>query len=170
MTRGDLDSMPDDGHRYELLDGILVVSPAPAVKHQRVVANLYRLLHVACPAELDVLFAPLDVVLAEDTVVQPDLLVAPRDAFTERDLPSAPLVAIEVLSPSTKGVDLLLKKDRLRRAECAHYWVLDPDEPSFTAWELRDGEYYTAGRVTGEGELVLTEPFEVSLVPSALLE
>ncbi|NMO00914.1 Uma2 family endonuclease [Gordonia sp. TBRC 11910] len=169
LVRDDLDAMPDDGHRYELLDGILIVSPAPRINHQRAIGQLFLALRAACPPELEVLFAPLDVVLAEDTVLQPDLLVAPRTAFTERDLPTAPLLAIEVLSPSTRGVDLLLKKDRLRRAECAHYWVVDPDEPSITAWTLRDGEYCTIGAAVGAQELLVDDPFVVRVVPSALL-
>ncbi|GAB11577.1 hypothetical protein GOARA_078_00260 [Gordonia araii NBRC 100433] len=168
LTRDDLEKMPDDGHRYELIDGILIVSPAPKIKHQCVVSNLHIRLHELCPADLRVLFAPLDVVLADDTVVQPDLLVAARDAFTEQDLPGAPLVAVEVLSPSTRGVDLLLKKDRLRRAGCAHYWVVDPDEPSITAWVLRDDIYRVAGRAVGEDELRLSEPFDLSLRPVEL--
>ncbi|QKT08751.1 Uma2 family endonuclease [Gordonia sp. X0973] len=170
LTRDDLDSMPDDGHRYELLDGILVVSPAPKIRHQWALSSLYRQLDAACPDDLKVLFAPLDVVLAQDTVLQPDLLIAPRDAFTERDLPGPPVLAVEVLSPSTRSVDLLLKKDRLRRAECQHYWVVDPDGPSITAWVLRDGEYQVAGTASGDEELSLTEPFEVSLVPSSLVD
>ena len=129
LTRDDLDQMSDDGHRYELLDGILVVRPAPRRIHQRVSGNLHLALRAACPADLEILYAPFDVVLAKDTVIQPDLLVAPRDAYTDRDLPGAPSLAVEVLSPSTRSIDLLLKKDRLRRAGCANYWVVDPDEP-----------------------------------------
>ena len=169
LTREDLDAMPDDGHRYELLDGILVVSPAPRLVHQQVVLMLSRVLFDACPSEFRMYFAPVDVVLAEDTVMQPDLLVAPREAFTERDLPGAPLLAVEVLSPSTRSVDLLLKKDRLRRAGCAHYWVVDPDEPSIIAWALRDGQYVEVGRAVDGATLRLTEPFDVALAPSELV-
>lgn len=93
LTRDDLDAMPDDGHRYELIDGILVVSPVPRIRHQDVVAEVYVLLRAACPVELKVLFAPVDVALSEDTVMQPDLLVAGRADFTAaicRPLPSWP--------------------------------------------------------------------------------
>ncbi len=102
LTRADLVQVPDDGHRYELVDGTLVVTPAPAVRHQRAVANLLVCLKASCPDPLDVLTAPLDVALADDTVLQPDLLVARRGDFTDRDLPVAPLLAVEVLSPSTR--------------------------------------------------------------------
>lgn len=170
LTRADLDTMPDDGHRYELIDGVLVVSPAPRIRHQDVVAGMYRLLFAACPTDLLVLFAPVDVVLSEDTVMQPDLLVARRSDFTERDLPTAPVLAVEVLSPSTRAFDLLLKKDRLQRAGCAHYWVVDPDAPAIVAWQLVGGVYVEAGRAEGDDLLVLTEPFRVEITPSSMTD
>ena len=89
LTRADLAHLPDDGHRYELIDGSLIVSPAPRHGHQTVVGNLYVLLRAACPPELQVILAPFAVALADDTEVQPDLLVAPRAQFTERELPGA---------------------------------------------------------------------------------
>src|SRR5690625_935148 len=172
LTRADLDVLPDDdGHRYELLDGLLIVSPAPRFRHQDVVANLYSVLRAAAPTGLKVLFAPFDVVLAENTVIQPDLLVAPRDAFTDTDLPVAPLLAVEVLSPSTRGVDLLLKKERLERAGCRHYWVVDPEEePSVIAWDLADGVYRETARANGTELFKVTAPFPVSFTPASLTD
>ena len=89
LTRADLVSMPDDGHRYELIDGVLVVAPAPGIRHQAVLAELYHLLRQQCPAGLTVLFAPLAVALAEDTELQPDLPVGATADFTSRELPQA---------------------------------------------------------------------------------
>lgn len=169
LTREDLDAMPADGHRYELLDGVLVVGPAPRYLHQLAVGELHLLLHADVPEDAQVLFAPFDVVLAADTVLQPDLLVAPRDAFTERDLPAAPLLAIEVLSPSTRRFDLLLKKERLERAGCAHYWVVDPDEPSITAWTLDGETYRQTGHAVGEERFSTTEPFAIAFAPAQLV-
>ncbi|MEP9392233.1 MULTISPECIES: Uma2 family endonuclease [Gordonia] len=169
LTRADLDAAPDDGWRYELIDGVLIVSPAPRPRHQRAIRDLFLRVHAACPADLEVLFAPLDVILSENTVIQPDLLVAPRAAFTDDGLPGPPVLAVEVLSPSTRGVDLLLKKERLQRAACAHYWVVDPDEPSILAWELIDGAYREVGRVTGEDTFTVERPFPVSVVPAELV-
>jgi Uma2 family endonuclease len=160
--------MPDDGHRYELIDGVLIVTPAPSRLHQRVVAAVYRSLFAECPPELEVLFAPLDVVISQDTVMQPDLLVASREDFTERDLPKPPLLAVEVLSPSTKRIDLMLKWSRLEAAGCPAYWVVDPDTPSLIAWEMRDGAYAQVAKVTGDEAARLTRPFEVSVVPADL--
>jgi Uma2 family endonuclease len=168
LTRDDLDTMPDDGHRYELLDGALIVTPAPGTRHQSVLAQLFLALHTAIPEDLTVLFAPLDVVLADDTVLQPDLLVAPRDAFTERDLPTAPVLAVEVLSPSTRRIDLLVKRDRYGSAGCSAYWVVDPDEPALVAWELADDACVEAGRASGSEVLVLDRPFPVRIRPDEL--
>jgi len=169
MTRDDLDRMPDDGRRYELIDGVLFVSPAPRPRHQRVLANLYYQLRLACPPDLEVLFAPLDVVIAVDTVMQPDLLVARREDFTERDLPVAPLLAVEVFSPSTRRIDLMLKFSRFEAAGCAAYWVVDPDTPSLIAWELQDGAYTQVAKVTGTEPARLTSPFDVTVVPADLI-
>ena len=73
FTRADLDAMPDDGHRYEIIDGSLVVTPAPSLRHQIIVLNLAIALKASCPDDLRVLTAPFDVALALDTVMQPDL-------------------------------------------------------------------------------------------------
>lgn len=169
LTRADLDAMPDDGHRYELIDGVLVVSPAPVFRHQIAIGNLYLLLREAAPDDRIVLMAPFDVALSDDTVMQPDLLVARRQDFTPRDLPTAPLLAIEVLSPSSRAFDLLVKKDRLQRAGCEHYWVVDPGVPAISAWRLVDETFVDAGTVTGDEALRLAEPFPVALVPAAIV-
>src|SRR3546814_13900021 len=88
--------------------------------------ELSVLLSQACPPHLKALAAPFDVVLDDQTGVQPDLLVAGRGAFTENNLPTAPLLAIEILSPSTRLVDLTLKQAANERAGVASYSVVDP--------------------------------------------
>jgi len=169
LTRDDLDAMPDDGHRYELIDGILIVSPAPRRVHQRASVRLLIAIQAALPHELELLHAPFDVALADDTVMQPDLVVAPVADFTDRDLPVAPLLAVEVLSPSSRGIDLLLKKDRLRRSGCAHYWVVDPDAPSITAWSLVAGQYVRTAHAKGTEDFSVDQPFALRVVPADLV-
>lgn len=169
LTRADLDRMPDDGYRHELVDGLLVVTPSPSFAHQDVVLHLLIHLKQLCPADLYVMVAPFDVVLADDTVMIPDLLVARRDAFSKRDLPGAPLLAVEVLSPSTRRYDTMLKFSRYEAAGCAAYWVVDPDTPSLIAWELQDGTYVQVAKATGDEPAHLTSPFDVTVVPADLL-
>ena len=171
LVRDDLDRMPDDGHRYELLDGSLLVSPAPRLSHQRAAFRLARLLDDACPSDLEVVVAPFDVVLGADTVLLPDLLVARRSDFTERELSGAPVLAVEVLSPSTRRIDITVKRDRFRAAGTPSYWVVDPGEPSLTAWELApDGGYEEVARVTGGDGARLSRPYAVDVVPSDLVD
>lgn len=169
FTRADLEAMPDDGRRHELIDGILVVTPAPSTGHQTVSVNLVLLLGRLLPPDLKLLHAPFDVALADDTVMQPDVLVARRDDFTKRDLPKAPLLAIEILSPSTRRFDLMLKHSRFEAAGCAAYWVVDPDEPSLIAWDLRDGSFVEVAKVVGDEVFHATTPFPVDVVPGALI-
>jgi Uma2 family endonuclease len=169
LTVADLDLMPDDGHRYELIDGVLLVTPAPSLRHQTVSMSLSTLLYASCPPALRLLAAPFDVVLTNDTGMQPDILVARRTDFTEKNLPVPPLLAVEILSPSTRSIDLLLKRERYERAGVPSYWVVDPVEPSLTAWELREGTYAQVARVTGDDPWTPTAPYVVTIAPSRLL-
>lgn len=168
MTRADLDALPDDGYRHELIDGVLVVTPAPSPAHQRTSRALFSLLSAACPSELEVFYAPLDVAISDDTIMQPDLLVARRADFTDRDLPVAPLLAVEILSPSTRRFDLMTKRSRYEAAGTASYWVVDPMEQRLTAWDLVDGTYVEVATVSGEEELRATRPFPLTVVPALL--
>jgi Uma2 family endonuclease len=170
LTRADLDALPDDGHRYELLDGSLLVTPAPSWLHQRVVTRLWQVLASAVTSrDIEVFVAPLDVVLADDTVLQPDVLVARRADLGRRDLEAAPLLAVEVLSPSTRRIDLTLKRARYEAARCPTFWVVDPDEPSLTAWRLEGDRYGEPIVVRGEQEWAADAPFPVSVRPDDLV-
>ncbi|MGN6088334.1 MAG: Uma2 family endonuclease, partial [Actinomycetales bacterium] len=117
------------------------------------------------PVEMAVLFAPMDVVLSEDTVLQPDILVVPESSIG-RVIETVPRLAIEVLSPSTRRIDLMLKRSRYEAAGTASYLVVDPDEPSIHAWVLDDdGRYAQAGAIRGEESLQLSRPFDLTLTP-----
>src|SRR5215472_13653965 len=96
FTVGDLDRMPDDGHRYELLDGTLIVSPAPGMPHQRVAAVLIVLLELACPEEL-VVFPNVNVRFAARTALEPDVVVARPPGVDGARLLHTPLLVAEVL-------------------------------------------------------------------------
>jgi Uma2 family endonuclease len=169
LTVADLDAMPDDGHRYELIDGSLVVTPAPSIRHQVVSMALTRALLEHLPEDLQLLSAPTDVHLAEDTGVQPDLLVARRSDLDGRALSVPPLLAVEILSPSTRLIDLNLKRARYERAGVASYWVVDPDELRLVAWEVRDGVYVQVADVVGGATWVASRPYAVTIRPERLL-
>lgn len=170
-TRADLDRMPDDGNRYELIEGEIVVSPSPLSRHQVISARLFRLLDDARPDGLMVLYAPLDVALEKLSVVEPDLVVFEESQLGERGLDTPPLLAVEILSPSTRSRDLVRKKRLYERTGVRCYWVVDPDgdEIAFTAWELQDGRYQVVAAIAGDEAWAATSPFAVTVAPGGLL-
>jgi Uma2 family endonuclease len=169
-TVEDLDRLPDDGLQYELLDGVLLVSPAPLLGHQRVVRKLCGVLEKACTAGYEVYFAPVDWRPDDRTSLQPDLLVVPIDiAEGARNLRIPLPLAVEVLSPSTRLKDLTYKRAKYEEAGVRAYWVVDPAEPSIQAYELRDGHFVDVGSAGGHDSLHLRVPFPVAVRPSELI-
>lgn len=168
-TVADLERLPDDGLQYELLDGVLIVSPAPIPRHQGAIGELFVLLHSACPEELKVFFAPLDWQPDQRNSLQPDLLVVRRDLIGKKNLTDRLELAVEVLSPSTRRKDLVLKYSKYQDSGVASYWVIDPVEPSITAWDLVDGAYVPAGSATGTESVTLHRPFDVTVTPTQLV-
>lgn len=162
LTVEDLARMPDDGHRYELIDGTLLVTPAPSWSHQRLVFAVARMLDEVVPPDLCVMTAPFDVTFGRcDTAFQPDVLVARFDAFTERNLPSAPLLVVEVRSPSTATIDNTLKSAAYARFGVPAYWLLDPIARTLIAFNLEGRSYVEAAEAGRDSVVDLTQPFPV---------
>jgi Uma2 family endonuclease len=172
LTLEDFEAIRDveDGHRYELIDGSLVVTPSPVPVHQLAVTELSHLLRSSRPARVQVFVAPLDIRLGADTVLQPDVLVVARSSVQDGGVAGAPVLAVEVLSPSTRHIDLGLKLLRYEAAGTPHYWVIDPDEPSLRAWSLREGHYVEAAHVVGDEVAHLSAPWPVEIVPRKLVD
>jgi Uma2 family endonuclease len=164
----DLDQLPDDGNRYELVDGLLLVSPSPTERHQRGLGGLFVLLHAAAPPGVRVYGAPLDVRLTERVQVQPDLIVV-EDGPPRDKLDRLPLLCVELLSPGTRRHDLVLKRRAYEREGITSYWLVDPLTPSLTVLELHGGAYVQVARVEGEQSWEATQPFPVTVVPAQLL-
>ena len=145
LTYEDLREMPDDGRRYEVLEGELAVSPAPSWRHQRIVAHLFRLLQRAeGGGHGAAVTAPLDVVLSAATVVQPDLLFITRDhaaIIAEQGIQGAPDLVVEVLSDTTRRRDLGPKMRLYARYGVRWYWAVDPDEQAVRVYTLQEGAY-----------------------------
>jgi Uma2 family endonuclease len=138
-TVADLELLPDDGLRYELVDGTLLVSAAPSLQHQRVLGNLHLLLRAACPPDLEVFLAPTDYQPTQTRSLQPDLLVVTRDDPGPKAVTLPLALAVEVLSPSSRSVDLVLKRELYEQSALQAYWVVDPDELTVRAWVLQGG-------------------------------
>lgn len=171
FTVADLETMPDDGRRYELIDGELHVSPAPGWPHQEAAQTLYLNLRAACPRDLRVLAAPFAVRTDQFNELQPDVLVARFADLTELNLPTAPLLAAEVISPSSGLRDRSLKKAVYERMGVPSYWLVDPDRerPALTAFELRGTSYREVATVTGHQPWDASRPFPVRIVPADLV-
>ena len=157
-TVDDLDDFPEGSTtRYELVDGALLVSAEPSLEHQRVNLALARLLQDAAPDELEV-FLPVDLRLSPVRQIAPDVTVVRREDASGRRLAGTPLLVVEVLSPSTRTVDLVLKRRVLEEAGVPSYWLVDPDDGVITVLELTDGAY----REVARGDDVTVErPFPV---------
>jgi Uma2 family endonuclease len=171
LTYEDLQSFPDDGRRYELIDGTLIVTPAPTGPHQVVVAALYRVLFAARPDGTAVLPAPVDFVPDPATVLEPDVVVIDADEALEPHLSRTPHLVVEVLSPSTRAQDLGSKLLAYAAAGVPAYWVVDPEPPvELQVFRLEGSAYRLVGRAVGEEQLQIVVPFPVTVVPSRLRE
>lgn len=168
-TIADLDDLPEDGRRYELADGWLLVSPAARRRHQWVSTTLGDLLKEACPDHLSVFPLPINVDDPEATHFEPDLTVV-RKEFTLVDNGDVPLLAVEIRSPSTAGRDAVLKRREYARLGIASYWLLDVDVPSLRVLELDGGDYVERAYAEGDHAVSVSEPFPVTVIPARLLE
>ena len=168
-TVEDLRALPDDGLQYELADGVLLVSPSPRPAHQRALVRLLVVLVDACPPELEVFPAPLDFQPTRRRSLQPDLLVVRKEDVGELAIERPPLLVVEILSPSTRAKDLLVKRALYADSGVAAMWVVDLDEPSITGWVLRDGTWSDERRASGDEEFRARLPFPVQVRPAALL-
>ena len=173
LTYADYAALLDDGRRYEVHEGELSVMPAPNIRHQRVNLNLCDvLLHHVRGRQLGEIFvAPIDCILADTTVVQPDIVFvdAPHASrVSERAIEGAPTLVVEVLSPSTERTDRARKLDLYARHGILYYWIVDPDGRNIDAYALDAGAFRLAGRLTGNEPATLAPFDDLRLDPAVL--
>jgi Uma2 family endonuclease len=128
----DLLAFPDDGKRHELIDGEHYASAAPTLRHQTVLKNLFSALHgfVRRRHLGEVFFAPVDVLLSDHDVVEPDLLYVRRERLAileARFVRGAPDLAVEVISPWSRKLDAAVKRQAYARFGVGEYWIVDPN-------------------------------------------
>jgi Uma2 family endonuclease len=169
-TVDDLETLPDDGLRYELLDGTLIVSPAPVPRHQRALLRLAILLTNSCPADHEVFVAPLDWQPDRRTSLEPDLLIVRKDRIGEKNITQTPAIVIEVLSPGTARIDKMLKFSRYQEGGIEQYWIMDPRVPSIEVYQLADGAYQLLAQGSGTDAVPVAGPLTVTVVPLDLVE
>ncbi len=142
----DYEQLPDDGPRYEIIEGVLRMPPAPILDHQFAGGTLfYQLFRIVQIAGLGrVLAAPTDVELAFETIIQPDVLVVLNDGaatLTRRRVVGPPDLIVEITSPSTASYDRREKRDAYAAAGVREYWIADPASRSVELFIL-DGDAY----------------------------
>lgn len=136
--------LPEDGNRYEVLDGELFVTPAPAKPHQRALAALHLLLapFTRDNAIGETWFAPADLEFNPRRLLQPDLfvvsLVDGKRTMDDREMPRRLLLAVEVLSPSTRRADRVKKRAIYMEEGVPEYWIVDIDARLIEVWRPGD--------------------------------
>lgn len=146
ITADELDQMPDDGMRYEVIAGELHVAAAPLKEHQRFLARLNFLVYqaVVLPDWGEVFFAPVDVRFPNGDQVQPDLIVLRKDRldlYQGNKVFGAPDVVVEILSPSNRPYDEVTKARLYAEFGVPEYWIGDPLAPNLRLFALRGGVY-----------------------------
>ena len=170
LTVEDMENMPDDEFRYELDDGILIVSPAPSTLHQLAVTRLAVILSAACPAEFAVL-AGVGVNISQFQHRVPDVAVVRAGSLESFFQEVPPELAVEVASRRTRLYDRNRKKDVYEGFGIPAYWIVEPDRdrPELTVFELRSGAYEQIAQVTGDEEYRAAIPFPITIAPSKLV-
>jgi len=173
LTYKDYEALPADGRRYEIHDGELSVTPAPSPRHQEVLANLNDILrqHVKAGELGRIFFSPIDCILSDTSIVQPDLVYLDRTRsrlVSGRGIEGAPTLAVEVLSPTTTVIDRSTKLRLYARHGVPYYWIVDPEARTIGVHVLLEGRYQLAARAFGL-EPVSLPPFpDLAFVPASL--
>ncbi|MFF1822415.1 Uma2 family endonuclease [Kribbella sp. NPDC058245] len=166
FTLAYLETTPDNGKRHEIIDGVLFVSPAPGRDHQRALLRLAQTLEIVRPDGPEVLPGPYEYRPTDERSLQPDLLVLSPDdanpAYTDN-----PLLVVEIISPSTRLIDLHLKRNVYLEAGLTSYWIFEPEALVLTVLEL-ENEQYAERTFTGDEVFEATLPFPVQVVPAEL--
>lgn len=170
MNYWDYCLLPDDRNRYEVLNGELAMTPAPTTYHQ----NISKIIEIEfLQLERDkktgkVFDAPIDVVLDENIVVQPDLIFILNEnitIITEKNIQGAPDLIIEILSPATAYNDLFEKKEIYQKYGVKEYWIVDPKGKWIEIFTLSEGKYKSFAKAEKQGMISskLLKEFSVDL-------
>ena len=160
LTYRDLQAMPNDGKRYELIDGEVYMTPSPSRKHQQALGNIYFAVRTFAEERDagEVYFAPFDVVFDERNALQPDLLFVRKDRLKligHAHVKGAPDLVVEVLSPSTASYDRETKLQVYARAGVSEIWFVDPERRTVEVLNLgADKRYVLSGKFSGEASVI----------------
>jgi Uma2 family endonuclease len=161
--------LPDDGNRYEVLDGEVLTTPSPGTPHQRIAAELYVRLHKYVNAHgIGEMMWDLDLLFFTGQFLRPDMTYVPNDQrhlLTDRGIEGMPGLVVEVLSPSSGRIDKVLKPARYADFGVSEYWVIEPIRKTVLVWEFAVGgtePRIVTDRLTWRPEAEVA-PFELEL-------
>ena len=159
-TYDDLFGLPDDGKRYEIIEGVLYEMPAPNLAHARLIMNSIAIFLPLIEGLGGRLYtAPVDVFMADANPVQPDLMLLLPDQLhleSKRGIEGPPALLVEVLSPSNPEHDRLVKRAVYARGGVLEYWLVSPEAGSIEILVLDGDRYRTHARVGGDESLTST--------------
>jgi len=162
-----VEAVPDDGSRYELSYGTLIVTPAPNTRHQAVMVSVAAFLHRRKPPSLRVL-AEAELLLQPALVKRPDVQVVDENLVGGQSIVGTPLLVVEIHSPATKVLDLTEKRFVYAEAGIPAYWLIDPDALTVTVLELEDGQYVERAVLAHDAELEVSLPFGMTVRPAEM--
>ena len=165
MTAQQYSTLPESNVPMELIEGMIVMNPTPIGAHQSAVGRLFLALQPAEQLELKLILSPMDVIVDDHTVVQPDVMLIPsKDYDPSNWVRVPPVLAVEVASPSTARHDERVKLRIYERFGVGEYWMFDHVVPSLTVLRLVDGSYQPHALVVGEQPYVSAR-FGVTIIP-----
>ncbi len=162
--------LPDDGKRYEIVNGVLYMSPSPNIPHQRIAGRFFRYLSMYIEdAGLGmVLLAPSDVELSPRNVLQPDVFVILNASLKKvkvSHVVGAPDLVVEIASPSTAIHDRNRKYHIYAQAGVSEYWIVEPNTKTVEVLILESGEYRSLGIFRGKATLPSRVVPDIAAVP-----
>src|SRR5699024_3456521 len=172
VTYDDYRNLPDDGKRYEIIEGRLLMTPAPHTIHQRILGKLYKSISNYTEEQNigEIFIAPVDVILSMTNVVQPDLMFIAKERshiITEKNVVAAPDLVAEITSESTKVRDQTTKKALYEKYGVKEYWIIYPDDEKVEQFILQD-EKLVLQKTVGKSDLL--KPKVISGLSIALEE
>ena len=173
FTYEDFLLFPDDGKRHELLDGDHVMSPSPRTNHQVIVLNLSCAIGpLVRKKSMGWLFvSPLDVVLSDLDVIEPDLVyvsAARASIITDDNIQGAPDLVVEILSASSRKTDEIIKRKLYERHGISEYWIVDPERSTVKVYRLVSGRYVRVAELSHEaGDCLTSDQFHGLSLPLA---
>lgn len=157
-TYEDYAALPNDGQRYEIIDGVLYMAPSPNEAHQSLSGEIYsHIKHYVRASKLGrVYYAPFDVELAPRDIVQPDVLVILNKnlhKITPARVVGGPDLVVEIVSPGSVTYDHVEKREAYARAGVSEYWIADPASRTIEIFALEGREYRSLGVFEGSDTL-----------------